>query len=276
MNIRTVEISGIRWFTDAKGKVKPVLALTKLVKFNDVEFDGISIDDIGIITKRNLRVASKLKVKVSSDGNIAITNLKVKDSPKEPLLLEPTECPSCGDRVANYVCQNIICKAKGTTPILRLLSRVAYASHEELLDYVEKFKTAPDQQYSNIGSLIDYLYFFNSIKETIGTTGRPQCLSNPNAEKWELALLAKLKTGLSNKEFWELLGLNVSESDLEKLNTIDYNNLLNNEKLFDRQLRSLFVEQFDAMPFLRDILYHSQSIKRLIKALNWFKNDTKE
>ena len=272
MNVRTVEVKDIKWYTDSIGKVKPVISLIKSYKISSGKtFDGLALESPDVINEMKIGTGKKLKIKVS-DNALKITKNKISQKNKIKKFDTAVEkCPACGSDVENFMCVNRWCFAKAKTPLYRLLRYTIPAITFEQMDaYLDSFKVYQSDEPVKIENIVQLLWVFNIIKKSINTTGRAGCLSHPTHNKLEMELLKKLEEGLKNNEFWTLIGVkSMSEEDLFKLSDVSYWLMESDSKKFDATLH----EKFDikSKDLIEDILRNESGIVKLIKMLKQFK-----
>lgn len=230
------EITDVKWVTNTKGLVQPILVLDKeyeAIKDKDSQkFDGIMFTDIEDVKAKMCGIGSK--VEVVCNEQLVPTIGKVYET--ADAFKFPKTCMYCKHELnslnGQYVCINHLCIAQGRTPLFKLiiLSNMIQLDRKAVIDvhkYLNKFPHNGTD--TNIEHIYSYLKLLQQILPEINTPKRKNVLTDTLGEKdgagvwlYEFTVAKKLRQGLEPHEFLYVLGLPLQEKDREKLSKYDF------------------------------------------------------
>ena len=228
------EITDVKWVTNTKGIVNPILVLDKeyeATKDKDSQkFDGIMFKDIEDIKAKLCGIGSK--VQVVCDEKLVPTIGTVYET--SDTFKFPKNCMFCKNELQTLrgitVCTNHLCIAQGRTAIFKLIMACNMVSLDrkgivDIHKYLNDFPYLGDT--SHIEHIYSYLKLLKTVEMQVDTEKRKEALvelfGGAGAGVWlyEFTVLINLKKGLGSNEFWYVMGLPFDEKDAAKMAKFD-------------------------------------------------------
>ena len=220
------KVKRVIWHTNKKGKVVPSLQFTKAYEIEGQKYDGVAVATETVV---DLGIGKGSHIRVKHDEGYALDIQEVKFPKEIPKIMF---CKTCHHEIKEYECGNILCPAKGTTPIVKLMTWAfpmdTETAHNVLKPYLADF---PVDGITNapVYDLIDFLHYLNPSRSP--RTGlREQLLSKFESGKilhdfeiqmheWFLVKDGELQ--MPKQAFWETLTLQgISASDYDILSDL--------------------------------------------------------